>query len=94
MFDDDQRVLRGIERELEGDRRLAAAFGRHERDLHDRRHRRGAQVALGSALILGMMLLMMGSPLGALATMVTAALIWLAWRCPDSTSWGWGGDRQ
>ncbi|GEL25092.1 hypothetical protein PSU4_40460 [Pseudonocardia sulfidoxydans NBRC 16205] len=86
MFDDEQRALTDIERELEADQKLSAAFDRHERDLRDRGHRRGAQVAAGVAVVAGLGLLMMGSVLGAVATMVTTGLIWLAWRCPDSTS--------
>ena len=85
--DDDWRVLRDVERELAQDVELARAFEQHERDLRKQPYRRGARIALLSALSVGLLLVALGTPIGALAAMATTGLVWLAWRCPDSTSW-------
>ncbi|GAA4700693.1 hypothetical protein GCM10023215_44340 [Pseudonocardia yuanmonensis] len=85
--DDDWRVLRDVERELAQDAKLARAFEQHERAQRTQPYRRGARIALLSALSVGLLLVALGTPIGAVAAMATSGLIWLAWRYPDSTSW-------
>jgi hypothetical protein len=87
VFDDDHdhRTLDELEWHLSlEDPEFVGRFDRGQQRMSARfRHRRGNRIASSVALAVGVLLLLLGTPDGALAAMLTTGLVWLAWRYPD-----------
>ena len=89
LSDRERHVLNEVERRLASDdpafaRRFAATVQR----LGHGPHRRVARIAIATAVLLGGLLLLAGSAVGALAAVAATGLVWLAWRtCPDTGQW-------
>lgn len=83
MLDDYERdALREVEWQLAiDDPDFVQNFDRYQERMADRsRQRRGARIALAITLVLCTLLLLAGSPAGALAVAMTSAMVWLTWR--------------
>ncbi|MDN5859087.1 MAG: DUF3040 domain-containing protein [Pseudonocardia sp.] len=83
LDDDDRNALRELESRLAvEDPAFVQTFGRHQERMSQRlRPQRGARIAMAIAFALGVLLLLLGSPVGALGVTVTVAVVWLFWRC-------------
>jgi len=83
VLDDNERnALRELERQLATeDPWFVQTFDRHQERMSDQpRHRHVARIVLAVALAVCALLLLLGSPIGALAVAVTVASAWLVWR--------------
>jgi type VI protein secretion system component VasF len=82
VLDDHERnALRDVELHLSAeDPGFVQNFDRHQKRMSDSRHRRGARIVLAITLVLCTLLLVVGSPGGALAVAMTTGMGWLSWR--------------
>lgn len=79
----EQRVLDDLERRLRADDpAFVARFHREQQRLPAAARPSGDRVALVVAAVAGLLLVLLGSPGGALAAVAATGLVWLAWRCP------------
>ncbi|WP_433503688.1 DUF3040 domain-containing protein [Pseudonocardia halophobica] len=86
MFDEhDHRTLDELEWNLSmEDPEFVVRFDRGQQRMSAQfRHRRGTRIALVIAVSVGVLLLLLGTPAGAVAAMLTTGLVWLAWRYPN-----------
>jgi hypothetical protein len=87
VFDEhDHRTLDELERNLSmEDPEFVMRFDRGQQRMSSTfRRRRGNRIALTVAVTLGVLLLVLGSPVGAVAAVLSTGLVWLAWRYPDA----------
>lgn len=90
LYDDhDHRALDELEQHLSReDPAFVLRFSRAQQRMPARfRHRKGNRVALVVAATMGVLLLLLGAPFGALAAVLATGLVWLVWRYPDSLRW-------
>lgn len=86
MFDEhDHRTLDELEWNLSlEDPEFVVRFDRgQERMSAECSRRRGNRIALSVAVIVGVLLLFLGTPDGALGAVLTTGLVWLVWRYPN-----------
>jgi hypothetical protein len=86
VFDEqDRRVLAELEWNLSvGDPEFVSRFERRQGQMSAQRSRRlGNRIALSIAVAVGIALLLIGAPEGALAAVVTTGAVWSAWRFPN-----------
>lgn len=85
MFDEqDHRTLDELEWNFSmEDPEFVVRFDRGQQRMSARfRQRRGNRIALVVAVVVGVLLMLLGTPAGALAATLTTGLVWLAWRHP------------
>ncbi len=86
LNDHERKTLREVERDsMADDPAFTRAFQEHQTRLSRRPHRTGAAIAIVAATLLAALLLIAGSPAGALAFATTTGLIWMAWRHSTDT---------
>lgn len=88
LSDHEQERLRALERQfLADDLGFTRSFDTRAGHLR-RQHRNNAlfKIAIMAAVLLGAIMLLAGSPAGAVAFAAAAGLIWLAWRHPNDPS--------
>lgn len=86
MFSDREwELLRRVESGVVADDpEFARSFeAKLEKLQHARRYQRVVRIAVVVAAVLAVGMLLAGSPVGALAVLVLAALVWVVWRYSD-----------
>jgi hypothetical protein len=81
LSDHERKTLAEVERRLiADDPEFAQSFRARQTSLQRDPHRRGATIAAVAAVLLVVLMLLAGSLVGALGSVVTTALIWAMWR--------------
>ncbi|MBP2369068.1 DUF3040 domain-containing protein [Pseudonocardia parietis] len=81
--DRNHRVLDDLERRLcADDPEFVARFHSEQERLPAAGRPSGARIAVVVAAVTGLLLLLLGSPAGALAAVAGTGVVWLAWRYP------------
>jgi len=87
LSDHERRTLREVERHcMADDPAFTRAFQEQQTRLSRRPQRTGATIAIVAATLLAALLLIAGSPAGALALATATGLIWMAWRHSTDTN--------
>jgi len=88
LSDHERKTLREVERQiLAEDPEFTRSFDMGAQRLRrERRDGASVKIAIVTAVLLGALMLMAGSPTGALAFAAATGLIWLAWRHSNDPS--------
>jgi Protein of unknown function (DUF3040). len=84
VLEDEQRALQELERGLAADDpAFVETFRRRQSRLANARGHRGVRIAALVVAAICVVLVLVGSPAGAIAVAGTAAAVWLTWRFAD-----------